>query len=231
MKFLDHVRGEVRILGWLLFIIPVAIMLAFALLAMMMFVGHVNRDFTAAMLIAGLEACGPLTLGLLMATMAIQDPALELQLTLPVRYRVTMFLRFFLIVVWTMLVECLATLLLHAILPWVLPKDLLASQLTWLAPTIWFGASGTILALLLRNRATCGAVLGFLWLIELAFHGYFAAQAWTQPWFLFATLYTPTANFWLTNRLELLATALLLFIVSWWYLGHSEWRFYGEDNS
>lgn len=231
MKFFDRLRGEMHILGWLLFILPVAMMIAFALLAVLMFVGHVNRDFTAALLIAGLEACGPLVLGLLMATLTVQDPALELQLTLPVRYRATLFLRFSLIALWTMLVECLATLMLHAILPWVLPKDLFASQLTWLAPTAWFGASGVVLALLLRNRAICGALLGFLWLIELAFHGYFAAQTWTRPWFLFATLYIPNATFWLANRLELVLTALLLFFIAWWYLGHNEWRFYGEDIS
>lgn len=231
MKFLDHLRGELRIVGWLVFAIPIALLLSFALLAALMSLGHVNTSFTASLFLAGLEACAPLTLGLLTATIAVQDTALELQLTLPIRYRLTLFLRFALILLWTMLIECVATGILQPILPSVLPKTLLEIQLTWLAPSLWFSAMGMLLALVLRSRATCGAVLGFLWLFELAFHGYFSAQNWTRPMFLFATLYTPHASFWLTNRLELICTAFTLFAMAWWFLGHDEWRFYGEDKS
>jgi hypothetical protein len=63
----------------------------------------------------------------------------------------------------------------------------------------------------------------------LALHSYFALNAWTQPWFLFATLYTPDAAFWWANRIELMLTALVVFLAVWYYLRNTEWRFRAEE--
>lgn len=226
---LDIWRHELRILGPVLFIIPIGLALFFAALTVMMFVGNVPHSFIASLLIAAIEACLPLTAGILLATVAVQDTALELLLTMPIAYRVIAFARFLLILGWTLLVELLATLVLYAFLPWVSPKPLAAGQLAWLAPSLWLAGAGILLALLLRSRANSGAILGCLWIIQLTFHGYFAQNAWTQPWFLFATLYTPGAPFWLTNRLELIAIALVLLAAAWWFLRNPERRFFGED--
>jgi ABC-type nickel/cobalt efflux system permease component RcnA len=46
---------------------------------------------------------------------------------------------------------------------------------------------------------------------------------------LFATLFTSNASFWLANRLELIASALVLLVAAWWFLRHAEWRFFGEE--
>src|SRR5262249_48564958 len=99
----------------------------------------------------------------------------------------------------------------------------------WVAPLLWLAAAGALLALLLRSRATAGAVLGALWIAQLALHSYFATYAWTQPWFLFATLYAPDAAFWWANRIELILTALAAFLAVWYYLRNTEWRFRAEE--
>jgi len=226
---LDHLRYEVRILGPVLFLLPLAEAVGFAGLTILLLVGNVVRSGIAALLIAVLEACLPLTAGIVLATVAVQDASLELLLTLPAVYRWVVFLRFALILGWTLLVEFLATLALSIFLPWVPVKPLGALQLTWLAPSLWLAGAGMLLALLLRSRTSSGAMLGCVWLFQLLFHGYFVQYGWTWPWFLFATLYTPDAPFWLANRLELIATALVFLAAAWCFLGNSERRFFGED--
>jgi hypothetical protein len=226
---LDHVCYEVRILGPVLFGIPLFLALAFIGITALLFIGNVEHGFIASVLIAALEACLPLATGIVLSTVAVQDASLELLLTMPSTYRGVVFLRFALLLLWTLLVEFLATLALYAILPWVTVKPLLQGQLTWLAPSLWFAGLGILLSLLLRSRTSSGAILGCVWIFQLTFHGYFAQNGWTRPWFLFATLYTPGAPFWLTNRLELSLTALVLFAASWWFLRNPERRFFGED--
>ncbi len=226
---LDHLRYEVRILGPLLFLIPLALALAFAGLTALMFVGNVVHSFIVLLLTAALEACLPLAAAIILTNVAVQDASLELLLTMPTSYRRIAFLRFALLLGWTLVVELCATLALYASLPWATVEPLLSGQLAWLAPSFWLAGAGILLALLLRSRASSGALLGCIWLIQLAFHGYFASSGWTQPWFLFATLFTPHASFWLTNRLELLAGALILLAAAWWFLRSPERRFFGED--
>ena len=226
---LDHLRHEVRILGPLLFLIPLAEAASFGGLTIMLLVGNVVRSGIAAILIAALEACLPLTAGIVLGTVAVQDAALELLLTLPVAYRGIAFLRFALILGWTLLVELLATLALYAFLPWVPVKPLTAGQLTWLAPSLWLAGAGLLLALVLHSRTSSGAMLGCVWMVQLLFHGSFTDNTWLQPWFLFATLYTPGASFWLANRLELIATALVFLAAAWGFLSNPERRFFGED--
>ncbi len=226
---LDMLYHEVRILGPLLFLIPLALLAACAGITALLFVGNVVHSFIVLLLIAALEACLPLAAGILLANVAVQDASLELLLTMPVTYRSIAFLRFALILGWTLLVELFATLVLYAFLPWVTAEPLFSGQLMWLAPSLWLAGAGILLSLLLRSRASSGAILGCIWLIQLTFHGYFALYNWTQPWFLFATLFTPRASFWLTNRLELIVGALILFAATWWFLRNPERRFFGED--
>jgi hypothetical protein len=226
---LARLRYEIRILGWALFLIPGALALAFAGMTVMLFVGGVVHSFIAQLLIAALEDCLPLATGLILSTVAVQDASLELLLTLKTSYRAIAFLRFMLILGWTLLVELLATLALYAFLPWTIAKPPLVGQLTWLAPSLWLAGAGILLALLLRSRTSSGAILGCLWLVQIVFHGYFAQNGWTRPWFLFATLFTPNAQFWPTNRLELIAGALVLLAAAWWFLRSPERRFFGED--
>jgi hypothetical protein len=222
-------RYEFRMLGPLLFALPLLVTMSFAGLGLWLNVRNVNHSSIGSLLTANLEACIPLMVGVIIATIAAHDPAIELQLTVLMPYRFTVFRRFILLLAWTALVEIVAMLVLHAIFPWALSSAIVEGQLTWLSPLLWLTAVGALLALLMHSRSASGAVLGCIWVSQLAFHSYFVAYGWTQPWFLFATLYTPGASFWLTNRIELLLTALVVFIAIWWYLRNTEWRFRAED--
>lgn len=225
----EALRYEVRIIGPLLFAIPLLVALALTGFATLLDIRHVSRDFTTQLVIASLEAMLPLTAGILLSTVAPHDDAIEVQLTLARPYRFTAISRFILLLCWTMLVEGLAVVALQRTLPWVFTGAHMTQQLTWLAPMLWLAASGILLALLMRNRSSSVAVLGCIWVCQLVFHGYFALYGWTQPWFLFATLFTPSASFWLANRIELIATAAGLALLAWAYLHNTEWRFLGEE--
>lgn len=170
---LDHLRHEVRILGPVLFLVPLALVAGFAGLTGMFLVGNVVHILIVSLLIAALEACLPLAAGIILSTIAVQDASLELLLTLPVAYRRIVFLRFALILGWTLLVEWGASLALSAFLPWVPVKSLAAFQLTWLAPSLWLSGACILLALLLRNQASSGAIVGCVWIMQLLFHGFF----------------------------------------------------------
>jgi hypothetical protein len=227
---LDALRHEVRILGPILFMIPIAVAVAMAAFTVMMFAGHVAHTFIGNMLIGSLEALLPLVVGILLARTAIQDASLELLLTVRTPYRYVVLRRCTLILVWTMFVEIGATVALYVFLPWAPREPFLQGQLTWLSPLLWFAAIGIMGALLLRSQVNCVALFASVWLIELSFHSYFTKSNWLQPWFLPATLFASKAPFWLTNRIELLITALVLSIAAWFYLHHPEWRFRSEED-
>ncbi len=222
-------RHEVRALGPVLFGIPLFVAALFAIAAAMMAFKQAHHSDIGNMLTAGLEGGLPLAVGIVFATVAAREPALEVQLTLATPYRLTVARRLVLLLLWAALIEAAAVLWLGLADPWALHRGGFDAVLTWLAPLLWFAGVGALLALLLRSAAISGTVLGALWVVQMAFHSYFAANGWTQPWYLFATLYTPGISFWLANRLELLLTGLALFLAIWAYLGNSEWRFRGED--
>jgi hypothetical protein len=222
-------RHDLRALGMLLFAAPLVAALGFVSLAAILDARNVNHDFLVQLVAAILEACLPLAAGVLLATVAPRDAAIELQLSLPTPYRFTAARRFALLLGWTLLVEALAALAFHLSLPWTQSKHGAEYVLLWLAPTLWLGAGGALLALVLRSRATAGALLGTLWIAQLTFHGYFAHYSWTRPWFLFVTVFTPAASYWVINRVELILTAVALSLGVWVFLLNSEWRFRAED--
>jgi hypothetical protein len=101
----------------------------------------------------------------------------------------------------------------------------LTGQLLWLAPLLWFVAIGLFLALLLRSRVASIALLGGIWVTENIMYGLLIGTIWLHPVFLFATTLTPLAtlsSFWLTNRSELIGTALLFLLIGWFQLHDTE---------
>jgi hypothetical protein len=224
-------RGEAQILGVTTFLIPALTAVSLIGFAALLRARAVNAGFVNDLLVASLEACVPLAGGIVLTTAAAKDDAIEVQLSLATPYRNTVTRRVALILCWVIATEFAATVVISVLFPSALMKSGLDAILLWLAPILWLSAAGVMLAYVLRSRATAVAILGVLWVVQLAFHGYFASYEWTRPWFLFATLYTPTATYWQLNRLELITTAIVGLAVSWMYLRNSEWRFRGEDVS
>ena len=234
--FLDRFRYEIQLLGKRVILTPMLIMVGFAFLAFLLHNLHTNPARTLS---ASLEIILPLAAGFVVATITSQDPAIELQLSMPRSYDRTALGRLTIIASWTIVIALLSSItsfaLKLAFVPqpsqsWPAPLQFLTGQLTWLAPLLWLVAVGLCLALLLRSRAASGALLGGIWIAEIIFKDYIAATTWLHPVFLFPTTLLPLVgtvpadifNLWLSNRFELIGTALVLLLVGWLLLRNPE---------
>jgi hypothetical protein len=229
--FLDRFRYELRIMGKWVLLIPVLMIFAFVVLAVLLTLMHVAPLRISQVLTASLEMMLPLAAGVVLATIISHDAAIELQLTLPKTYRVTAVGRLVLITVWTGALALFASVFIYHLKFWRVPSQVaswtvlpqfLIGQLTWVAPLLWFVAIGLCLALLLRSRSASSALLGGIWTAEAIFYGFFSTTDWLKPVFLFPTTLDPGINFWLVNRLALLGTALVCLVVGWFLLAHTE---------
>lgn len=225
----EALRNELRVLSPYPFVAPLIVAAGLIAFAELQRIRHIQHAFTATMLVVMLEACLPLTAGIALASVAVRDNALEVLLTVQTAYRLTTARRAALVLAWVLLLEVAATWVVRALFPGAIPKPGVLGLLAWVAPTLWLAGAAVLLAYLLRSRATSAAVLGCLWVAQLVFHDYFATYGWTQPWFLFATVFVPAAPFWLANRFELVATALVCFLAAWLFLRNAEWRLRAED--
>jgi hypothetical protein len=146
-------------------------------------------------------------------------------------YRATAFVRLSLIIAWSGCIALFSSVFIYHLRFWRVPSQVetwkvlpqfLIGQLTWVAPLLWSVGVGLCLALFIRSRSASSALLGGIWTIEAIFYGYFAILDWLKPVFLFPTTLAPNINFWLINRFELLATALVLILLGWFLLHNSE---------
>lgn len=221
---LDRLRYELRLLGKPVLLTPVLVVIGFALLLAL-----VNRNviIVARSMSGSLEVLLPMAAGAMVATIATHDRALELQLTMPRKYQRTAYIRFLFILLWSAIVSLLTSLLLYLLnyrrLPaqianWSQPWQFLTWQLTWLSSMLWLVALGLVLSLLIRSRTASGALICVLSVAELLFHDTMNQEAIYHPIYLFPLTFSPDAGYWLTNRIELLGTAAVLFILAWFLL-------------
>jgi hypothetical protein len=227
----DRFWYELRIMGKWVIIIPLLIMLSFAFLAALLTIMQVSHLRISQVLTASLEMILPLVAGLLTATIISHDAAIELQLTMPKSYRVTAFVRLSMIIAWTSCIALFSSVFIYHLRFWRVPSQVetwkvlpqfLIGQLTWFAPLLWFVGLGICLALLIRSSSASSALLGGIWIIEAIFYGYFAITGWLKPMFLFSTTLAPGIDFWLSNRFELLVTALVLILLGWFMLRNTQ---------
>ena len=228
---LDQFSYELRIMGKWVILIPPLIILTFALLGEILTIMQVSYLRISQVLTASLEMVLPLAAGLLTTTIVSYDAAIELQMTMPKTYRITAFVRLSLIIAWTSCLALFSSVLVYHLRFWRVPSQVetwkvlpqfLIGQLTWIAPLFWFVGVGFSLALLIRSRSASSALLGGIWMIEAILYGYFAIINWLKPLFLFPTTLAPGISFWLSNRIELLITALILLLLDWLMLQNSE---------
>lgn len=227
---LDRLRYELRLLGKSVFLTPVLVTAGFALLLVL-----VNRSVTATTMAramgGSLEVLLPMAAGVVVATVATYDRSIELQLTMPRRYHRTANARFLFILLWTAVVSLLTSFLLVSFNHWRLPAQIahwsqpwqfLAWQLTWLSSTLLLVALGLVLSLLIRSRAASGALISVVSVLQLMFHGAFDSTSYLHPIYLFPLTFSPGADYWLANRIELLGMAVVLLIVAWFLLRRPE---------
>jgi hypothetical protein len=188
---------------------------------------------------SGPEMLIPMIAGMFAGTLACYDPALELQLTLPALYRRTGMLRILLMLSWGGLIACLFISSLFGLKqdymlqpPQPQPPllALLVRQLVWLGPLLWCTGSAICVSLLMRSRIAGAALLGGIWITEILFKDLLAGVVWLRPVLLFpTTLVTPPTTvpealyaMWLTNRVEVLTTGLVLILLAWLLLHRPE---------
>ena len=214
----NWIRYELRRVGIVALLTPVLIIFSFSFFGVLMRFNGVSADRATRAVVAGLEIGVATAAGLIAATMISSDSLLELQLSLATRYRTTFVRRLGLMLAWSALVGITTTLAVRLIGHQLAPVPLLTQQFVWLAPLVWFAGAGALLTLLLRSRAGSGAMIAGIWIGENLLGKVFGGTDWLQPFFLFATSYEPGGNFWLSNRLELVATGLILNALVWLWL-------------
>ncbi|MHB8600009.1 MAG: hypothetical protein ACYDER_24765 [Ktedonobacteraceae bacterium] len=233
---LTRLRYEIQLMGKRVILTPILVMLAYALLALYM---HYRSIDPARFLASSLEIILPLAAAIIATTITSQDPAIELQLTVPKKYSTTVMGRLVLIAAWTLCIALIASIALSALhlgfipqqpQPFAAPITFLVAQLVWFAPLLWLVGIGLCLAMLTRNRAASTAALCGIWLLEITFKDYLALTNWLHPAFLFPTTLIPLDgtipqqyyNLWLSSRFEVLGTALVFVCIGWLLLHDPE---------
>ncbi|GAA3758446.1 hypothetical protein GCM10022225_49780 [Plantactinospora mayteni] len=205
-------RYEARRAGWAAGVAAPAALLVAAAMALLAGNGGAGRRQIGDLLLTGLEALLPLAVAMTAVTLVARDGCRELQLALPTRYAHTLGRRLGVLA----LAAALSALVYSAglgLTGWWTGPDPLASPLVWAPPTIWLAALAVLLAVLGRSVVVATSAVAGLWLCEQIFAAMLVGHDWTRPFFLFTTSRVGTGEGWLTNRLVLTLTGLLLVAV------------------
>lgn len=219
----DRLRLELLLMGKKILLPPLLLLVGGSLLAV--FLASTNGP-TARFLSAVLEMLLPLATGTVVAFLVASDPMLELQLTLPLKYHVTVLQRLVVVMLWScclaFLASCIIVVLKLEFLPQPHPASLmetvLAEQLAWFPSLLGCTALGFAAALVLQNRAASIGLLAGVWLIEIVFKNILIQSMWLFPLLLFPTTLFPDGldvHQWQLNRFLVLIGALLLLLASY----------------
>jgi len=187
---------------------------------------------TARILLGALEMAVPLAAGVACASLVGRDPAVELQLTAPTRYRVTLLRRMAVTLSWAAAVAVTTAVVLIATgwwHRWPANHGVVAGQLTWVAPTLGLSGLGFAAAAVFRSPAAAGALVTTLWAIQQFFAGLAQQHLPGRLLYLFATTRGAAPGDWVANRLTLLGAAAGLIALGLVVLGRSE-RLIGEED-
>jgi len=170
----------------------------------------------------------PPVAGFIASYLIASNPAKELHLSLPAPYAGVMRGRLMLFTLWAALVAGGVTAVVDGAGYWIAPQSAPLDHLTWLAPLLWFVATGALLALLLGSWVASTAVLGMLWVGLPFLRWYFLQDAVLQKLYLFLTLSTipgaeaPDAPYWVANRLLLIGIGVVFLALVAMLLRRSE---------
>lgn len=218
----QRLRYEARILGPGVLGTPLLIVAVFDALALLTVVAGGRGEIVARVLTSALEIGLSLGAGIAAANLVASEPTVELHLAMVDGYRATALTRLGLAIGTTCLLGLVLTAVMAATGTLLSGVSFGFSQLVWAAPVLWMTAAGAVLALVMRSRAGSVGVVTGIWLAEFIGRELFRGRAWLKPFNLFATSFARGAPWWLTNRLELIGMAAVLFIVAWVLLGAPE---------
>lgn len=187
---------------------------------------------TARILLGALEMAIPLAAGVSCASLVGRDPAVELQLTAPTAYRVTLLRRTAVAVGWA---AAVAVVLAVALIVtgwwgrWPANHGTVAGQLTWVAPTVALSGVGLAAGAVFRSPAAAGALVTTLWAVQQFFADLAQRHGPGRLLYLFATTRGAAPGDWAANRLTLVAAGLALAALAVVLLGRKERLIGGED--
>jgi hypothetical protein len=221
---------EWRLLGWRVAGMPVLAIVVITGLALLGQQGKGVAAVATTLWTAGVEVVVPLAAAIVTAFVVGNDPALELHLSLPVRYRATFFRRALLASVPPVVAALIVAHLLMATRHWMAPASGLAGDLVWIATLTWMTSVVCALTVLLRSAAAAVALVAVLVTAEVLLHDLFVSTSWLHPVFLLATTSAVAPSFWWMNRVALLVTAALAVALTGLLLSHPE-RLLMEDSA
>lgn len=163
----------------------------------------------------------PLIGGILAAYGVLDDPALELRFSTPVRAEQTLLARVGLILAVQAACALVFQLFLGALGIDLSPLgSLFRLQLAWLLPTLSLAALGSAGALAGAQTAIGAFLAGAVWLIQLLMNSWFQLNARTM--FLFLGVIVPDHPDLALNQCVLFAGSIVLLLVSWVLLRRQE---------
>lgn len=208
---MDLWRYEVRRAGWVSLLGP-PIAIAVGVTAALVN-PQPGETTTARILFGAVEMAVPLAAGVACASLVGRDPAVELQLTAPTPYRITLLRRAAVTLGWTAAVAALAAAALIATGWWVRWPDHrgpLVGQLTWVAPTVGLSGVGFAAGAGFRSPAAAGALVTTLWAVQQFFADLAQQHLPGRLLYLFATTRGAVPGDWVANRLALLGAGAAL---------------------
>jgi hypothetical protein len=223
---------EIRLVGLVALAAPAAVPLALGIAAGPIVALGILPDKRQSWLGVGLEIAAPLVAALPVAWTVAREPALELQLSVRTPYPATVMRRLAITVVWSALLCFAIAGLLWAPGWWRLPNGFWLAQLTWLSPLLWLLAASATAVLVLHSPSATGGLIAVVWLLQIVAAGVFLSNRWLRDIHLFATTFAgPSAPFWRSNRLVLVALAALMLAAAWALLRRPESLLSGAEET
>jgi len=163
----------------------------------------------------------PLIGGILAAYGVLDDPALELRFSTPVRAGQILRARLGLILAVSAISAAIFQIVLGGLGIDLSPLgNLLAVQLVWFLPTLALASLGMAGALAGAQTAIGAFLAGAVWLIQLMMNSWLRANA--RPAFLFLGVIAPGDPALLLNRCVLFGGSVALLMISWALLRRTE---------
>lgn len=210
---------EVRRIGWPVLFLPLLTVMGIGFLTLLTWAlgrfADVNRVLSETLDVV------PLATGLGAAGVLRRDHSLELQLSLPCPFRLTVARRLGMFLTVAALVALVATSVLQADSRLTWPVASVAANLIWLPPLLWLSGVGS-LSSLWGGTAAGAAACATIWTAETLLGSVFANTPGLRLVWLFMRYSAAQSSTWYVNRAFLLVSSAVLLGVTFWKLGHGE---------
>lgn len=155
-------------------------------------------------------------------TAIVADPVLELQLSLPTAFPVTILRRLVLCAAWPALLAAGFEIGLWLTGRRLWTPSVPLDQLIWLAPLVALAGLGLAATVTLRSVAAAGGLVAVVWLAQELLGASIAHAAWLQPVWLFYRYTDVDQTAWLANRVVLLVAGAAFGAIALWRLSRPE---------